>query len=155
MDFAVVAGVEEVKVDGGGNKITVIGKVDPVKLREKLEEKTKKKVELISPVPKKDAKDGGADKKSDAKDGAAEKKSDEKVEKKADDKKPKEVPFLTCALPAPRYHAPVAAMMSHSPRKRRTQRMLSMCCSGLYPLGILLINLINLLFLFLRSVSLR
>ncbi|KAJ9694389.1 hypothetical protein PVL29_010061 [Vitis rotundifolia] len=100
-------GVEDVKVDSAGNKVTVTGKVDPVKLREKLEEKTKKKVELISPVPKKEAKDGGADKKSDDKSEkksdekkSDEKKSDEKKsdEKKADDKKPKEAPVSTVVL---------------------------------------------------------
>ncbi|KAL6336487.1 hypothetical protein AAG906_018442 [Vitis piasezkii] len=74
-------GVEDVKVDTASNKVTVTGKADPVKLREKLEEKTKKKVALISPVPKKEAKDGGADKKSD--DKSDEKKSDEK---KSDEK---------------------------------------------------------------------
>lgn len=90
-------GVEDVKVDSASNKVTVTGKADPVKLREKLEEKTKKEVALISPVPKKEAKDGGADKKTDDK---SEKKSDEKKsdEKKADDKKPKETPVSTVVL---------------------------------------------------------
>ncbi|KAL6336389.1 hypothetical protein AAG906_014561 [Vitis piasezkii] len=89
--------VEDVKVDTASNKVTVTGKADPVKLREKLEEKTKKEVALISPVPKKEAKDGGADKKTDDK---SEKKSDEKKsdEKKADDKKPKETPVSTVVL---------------------------------------------------------
>ena len=91
-------GVEDVKVDSASNKVTVTGKADPVKLREKLEEKTKKEVALISPIPKKEAKDGGAaDKKSDDK---SEKKSDEKKsdEKKADEKKPKETPVSTVVL---------------------------------------------------------
>ncbi|KAF8403111.1 hypothetical protein HHK36_011205 [Tetracentron sinense] len=51
-------GVESVKSDSNTNKLTVVGKVDPANLRETIEEKTKKKVELISPLPKKD-KDGG------------------------------------------------------------------------------------------------
>lgn len=37
-----------------GQKITVVGKLDAVNLREKVEAKTHKKVELISPQPKKD-----------------------------------------------------------------------------------------------------
>ncbi|PPD70847.1 hypothetical protein GOBAR_DD32270 [Gossypium barbadense] len=48
-------GVEDVKTDCGANKLTVIGKVDPAKVRDRLAEKTKKKVDLISPQPKKDA----------------------------------------------------------------------------------------------------
>ncbi|KAJ7972360.1 Heavy metal-associated isoprenylated plant protein [Quillaja saponaria] len=79
-------GVEDVKTDVSANKLTVIGKVDPTKLQDKLAEKTKKKVDVVSPQPKKDA---GGDKKSD---GKSDKKSDEKKsdEKKAEDKKPKE-----------------------------------------------------------------
>nr|XP_043613153.1 heavy metal-associated isoprenylated plant protein 3-like [Erigeron canadensis] len=47
-------GVESVKKgDNELKKIKVIGKVDPVELRQKVEEKIKKKVELISPVTKK------------------------------------------------------------------------------------------------------
>ncbi|KAK9291280.1 hypothetical protein L1049_009469 [Liquidambar formosana] len=80
-----IDGVKDAKADRPNNKLMVWGKVDVVKLREKLQEKTKKKVELISPQPKKDAKDSGGDKKPDEK---SEKKPDEK---KADDKKPKEV----------------------------------------------------------------
>ena len=102
-------GVENVKADTSANKLTVEGKIDPSKLRERLAERTGKKVDLISPLPKKaDAKDGGGgggEKKADGKDGGGggEKKSDEKSEKKADDKKaddkkPKEVPVSTVAL---------------------------------------------------------
>lgn len=78
-------GVEDVKADCGSNKLTVKGKVDPTWLREKVEQKTKKKVELLSPLPKKEAPAG--DKKSDEK--PAEKKVEEK--KKDEEKKPKEV----------------------------------------------------------------
>lgn len=78
-------GVEDVKTDIGSNKLTVIGKVDPAKVKARVEDKTHKKVEIISPQPKKDggaaAGGGGGDKKPDAK------KADDK---KADDKKPKE-----------------------------------------------------------------
>jgi copper chaperone CopZ len=77
-------GVGDVKTDYATNKLTVNGKVDPSGLRQKLEEKIKKKVELISPQPKKDG-GGGGDKKP--ADKAPEKKADEK---KAEDKKPKQ-----------------------------------------------------------------
>ncbi|KAI4300315.1 hypothetical protein L6164_033707 [Bauhinia variegata] len=79
-------GVEDVKADMASNKLTVFGKVDPAKVRDRVAEKTKKKVELISPQPKKDA---GGDKKPEEK---PEKKADEKKpdDKKAEDKKPKE-----------------------------------------------------------------
>ncbi|PPD87123.1 hypothetical protein GOBAR_DD15936 [Gossypium barbadense] len=68
-------GVEDVKADCGADKLTVIGKVDPAKIRDRLAEKTKKKVDLISPQPKKDAAPAGGDKKPDA-------------EKKPEEKKP-------------------------------------------------------------------
>lgn len=44
-------GVKDVTADTGGSKLTVVGKIDPVKLREKLEEKTKRKVVLTNPPP--------------------------------------------------------------------------------------------------------
>lgn len=78
--------MEEVKADCATNKITVQGSVDPSSLREKVEQKTKKKVELLSPQPKKDG-SGGGDKKGDDK---SEKKSDDKKKEEAN-KKPKEV----------------------------------------------------------------
>ncbi|KAH7553544.1 hypothetical protein ACOSP7_029717 [Xanthoceras sorbifolium] len=83
-------GVTDVKTDMGANKVTVTGKVDPAKIKARLEEKTKKKVDIISPQPKKDAAApaaGGGEKKADDKksDGKSEKKPEEK---KSDDKKP-------------------------------------------------------------------
>lgn len=39
--------------DIGSNKLTVVGKVDPVRIRDCVEKKTRKKVELLSPPPKK------------------------------------------------------------------------------------------------------
>uniref|UniRef100_A0A7N0TH01 HMA domain-containing protein n=2 Tax=Kalanchoe fedtschenkoi TaxID=63787 RepID=A0A7N0TH01_KALFE len=48
-----IDGVAAVKVDFDSNKLTATGKVDPSKLRELLAGKTNKKVELISPQPKK------------------------------------------------------------------------------------------------------
>ena len=76
-------GVANAKADSDTNKVTVIGKVDPAMLREKLEQKTKKKVELLSPAPKKDKKNDDG--------GGGDKKAEKKPEKKAEDKKPKEV----------------------------------------------------------------
>ncbi|KAJ0967311.1 hypothetical protein J5N97_024228 [Dioscorea zingiberensis] len=84
-------GVESVAVDHGSNKLTVIGKVDPWKLRDRVEEKTRKKVELISPKdqPKKD--DSSA-KKADVPDGGS------KDAKKPDEKKAKQVTASTVVL---------------------------------------------------------
>uniref|UniRef100_A0A2P2KGT1 HMA domain-containing protein n=1 Tax=Rhizophora mucronata TaxID=61149 RepID=A0A2P2KGT1_RHIMU len=75
-------GVEDVKVDTAGNKLTVTGKVDPTTVKSRVEGKTKKKVDIVSPQPKKDA---GGDKKSDAK---SDKKPEEKKEDKKEEKKP-------------------------------------------------------------------
>lgn len=72
-------GVDDVKADCAANKLTVTGKVDAAGVREKLEQKIKKKVELVSAPPKKD---GGGDKKP------AEKKEEKKDEKKAEAEKP-------------------------------------------------------------------
>ncbi|KAI3917160.1 hypothetical protein MKX01_003609 [Papaver californicum] len=80
-------GVEKCSADSTSNKITVIGKVDPVKLRENVESKTKKKVELLSPIPKKDDKNGG---------GGDKKKPEEA--KKPEEKKPKEPQVVTVVL---------------------------------------------------------
>ncbi|CAI9783165.1 unnamed protein product [Fraxinus pennsylvanica] len=81
-------GVENVKADWGSSRLTVIGKMDPAWLREQVEYKTKKKVELVSTDPKKDA---GAKKSDDKSDNKIEEKSDKKPEEeKEDDKKPEE-----------------------------------------------------------------
>ncbi|XP_023540630.1 heavy metal-associated isoprenylated plant protein 5-like isoform X2 [Cucurbita pepo subsp. pepo] len=74
-----VKDVITVKTDCGTNKLTVIGKMDVLAVKEKLELKTKKKVELISPQPKKDG-------------GAGEKKAEEKKpeQNKTPEEKPKE-----------------------------------------------------------------
>ncbi|OIS97914.1 PREDICTED: heavy metal-associated isoprenylated plant protein 3-like [Nicotiana attenuata] len=86
--------VEDVKADYTSGKLTVKGNVDPLWLQEMVENKTKKKVELLSAQPKKDGGAGGDD---------GDKKSDDKVEKKAEekkgeDKKPKEPQFNTVVL---------------------------------------------------------
>lgn len=85
------------KPETGAHKLTVVGKVDPAKLREKLAGKLKKQVDLISPQPKKEKEK----EKEKEKDDNSNKKQPEKAAK--DDKKPKEVSerlvrLLTCAL---------------------------------------------------------
>ncbi|KAL1819544.1 hypothetical protein ACET3Z_014413 [Daucus carota] len=70
-------GVSKVKADCESNKLTVTCTLEAERLRERVAYKTKKKVEIVSPQPKKE-----------------EKKTDANPEKKADDKaekKPKEV----------------------------------------------------------------
>ncbi|CAA7390832.1 unnamed protein product [Spirodela intermedia] len=50
----VFEGVEAVSADYSNSKLTVVGKVDPLELRERVESKIRKKVVLVSPnVPKK------------------------------------------------------------------------------------------------------
>ncbi|KAG1362582.1 putative Heavy metal-associated isoprenylated plant protein 5 [Cocos nucifera] len=71
-------GVEGVKADIATNKLTVLGKADPWKVKERVEAKTRKKVDIISPAnPRK--KDAGGDAKKPAGGDA----------KKPDGKKPK------------------------------------------------------------------
>lgn len=95
-------------MDMASNKLTVTGKVDAEKVRQRVEEKIHKKAEIIS-QPKKDA--AGGDKKPD------EKKPDEKSEKKPDDNKPKVVPLLTC-FTRPHHVVPLTcAMCAANPSK--------------------------------------
>ncbi|URD72838.1 hypothetical protein MUK42_07924 [Musa troglodytarum] len=47
--------VQEVKPEPESSKLTVVGKMDPRKLRDRLEAKTQKKVDLVSPIKKPDA----------------------------------------------------------------------------------------------------
>ncbi|KAG7601014.1 Heavy metal-associated isoprenylated plant protein 6 [Arabidopsis thaliana] len=79
-------GVEDVKIDYKSNKLTVIGNVDPVEVRDKVADKIKRPVELVSTVapPKKETppSSGGAEKKPSP---AAEEKP---AEKKPAEKKP-------------------------------------------------------------------
>ena len=75
-----IEGVEDVKADVASNKLTVTGKVDPEKVRERVEKKTHKKMEILSPQPKKEAPAPAP--------AAGDKKPDDK---KPEDKKPKEV----------------------------------------------------------------
>lgn len=84
------ADVDDVKADIASNKLTVVGKkVDPAKVKEKVEEKTKNKVEIVSVHPKKEA---AAPAPAPAAGGGDKKAADEKPVKKPDEK-PKEVPL--------------------------------------------------------------
>ncbi|KAJ6755904.1 HEAVY METAL-ASSOCIATED ISOPRENYLATED PLANT PROTEIN 6 [Salix purpurea] len=76
-------GVESAETDCAGNKLTVTGKVDPANIQARVEEKTRKKVEIVSPQPKKD---GGAAA------GGGDKKPDDKSEKKPEKQKEAEKP---------------------------------------------------------------
>lgn len=91
--FIAFEGAEGVKVELLSGKITVNGKVDPVALRDKLEQKTHKKVELLSPVPKKEKEN--AKEKDGSGDGKGEKKKDsngkDNAKKGKDENTPKEV----------------------------------------------------------------
>ncbi|CAL9176004.1 unnamed protein product [Musa hybrid cultivar] len=85
-------GVEAVSVDPANNRLKAIGKVDPWKLKEFLEAKTKKKVDFISPKdpPKKPKGDEMKKKDEDAK--------DKNQKKSSDDKKPKPPASSTVVL---------------------------------------------------------
>ncbi|CAH9119462.1 unnamed protein product [Cuscuta europaea] len=54
-------GVDDVSFDRDSGKVTVIGNVDPAKVREKLEAKLHKKIALVSPQPKGAKGAGGED----------------------------------------------------------------------------------------------
>ncbi|KAH7561102.1 hypothetical protein JRO89_XS10G0174200 [Xanthoceras sorbifolium] len=80
-------GVESVKPEIASNKLTIVGSLDPSKIRDKLQQKTKKQVDLISPQVKKDKEN---DPKSDN--------NNKPNQKKPDEKKPKEPPVTTAVL---------------------------------------------------------
>ncbi|CAF2366054.1 unnamed protein product [Brassica rapa subsp. trilocularis] len=86
-------GVETVKSESESGKLTVTGDVDPAKLREKLEEKTKKKVDLVSPQPKKEK-----EKEKDSNKDKTKNDEDKNKEKKPEEKKPKEAAVTTAVL---------------------------------------------------------
>ncbi|KAL9296790.1 hypothetical protein ACSQ67_022686 [Phaseolus vulgaris] len=79
-------GVETVKAEDGVGKVTVTGKVDPVKLRDNLAEKMKKKVEIVSPQTKKE------------KEKEKEENKDTKANNKTQDKKNKDKEVVTTAV---------------------------------------------------------
>ncbi|ESQ40239.1 hypothetical protein EUTSA_v10013792mg [Eutrema salsugineum] len=98
-------GVQDVKIDYAANKLTVIGNVDPAAVRDKVADRIKRKVELVSTVaPKKEApppSGGGGGEKKPADEKPAEKKlADEKPAEKKDEKK-KEEGEKKAAAPAP------------------------------------------------------
>ncbi|GLT80769.1 hypothetical protein SLA2020_521920 [Shorea laevis] len=78
-------GVESVKTEPSANKVTVVGAVDPAVLREKLNLKMKKQVDLISPQPKKNTDNSEKEKKPENK-------------KNPDDDKKKKTPATTVVL---------------------------------------------------------
>jgi hypothetical protein len=78
-----IEGVEKLDKGDGTGKLTVTGTIDAAKLRDKIVTKTKKKVEVISPVLKNNDKEN---KKSDTKNN------------KPDEKKPKEVVIVMLML---------------------------------------------------------
>ncbi|KAL9228070.1 hypothetical protein vseg_003686 [Gypsophila vaccaria] len=90
-------GVESVKTDCSTNKLVVTGKVDPVKVKERVEEKIKKTVALVSLQPNKAAakeggttkapKEGGNGKGGGGGDGEKKKSDDKKPEEKKSDAK--------------------------------------------------------------------
>ncbi|KAL0460731.1 UNVERIFIED_CONTAM: Heavy metal-associated isoprenylated plant protein 3 [Sesamum latifolium] len=102
-------GVDTVTM-GDGQTIMVVGEVDPAKLREKVEQKTHKKVELISPQPKKDGdkKENGKGKENSGGDNAKQEKKKESKDKNSNDKsdekksKEKEVHSNRFNFPPPR-----------------------------------------------------
>ena len=88
--FVCSSGVQSVKAEIDGNKLTVMGKkIDATKLREKLSNKTKKKVDLISPQPKKEKDSKPKDKIDDDQTSSNNNKFDKKTDENK--KKPKEV----------------------------------------------------------------
>ncbi|CAI9268438.1 unnamed protein product [Lactuca saligna] len=108
-------GVESVRIgDSELNKLTVIGNLDPAKLRQKVHEKTKKKVELISPATKKNNDGENNNNRSDGGDGDNKKKQQKSSSEnqqppsdkaknavKKDEKKPKELSVTTAVLKVP------------------------------------------------------
>ncbi|KAF3328203.1 heavy metal-associated protein [Carex littledalei] len=109
-------GVEKVSTDRSTNKISVTGNADPWEIKEKLEAKIKKKVELISPAgPKKEkakekekekdkdkekekGKDGGKEGKSKDVKGKDKGEKEKKEKDKGEKEKPKEMPESTVVL---------------------------------------------------------
>ncbi|BAT90522.1 heavy metal-associated isoprenylated plant protein 3-like [Vigna umbellata] len=75
-------GVETVQADGDAGKVTVTGKIDAVKVRDNLAEKMKKKVEIVSPQPKKEKEES----------------KDAKANNKTQDKKNKDKEVTTAVL---------------------------------------------------------
>ncbi|KAF8046473.1 hypothetical protein N665_3663s0005 [Sinapis alba] len=90
-------GVETVKAESDTGKLTVTGDVDPAKLREQLEVKIKKKVELVSPQPNKEKEKDDNNNNKDSKDKNTSN-EDKNKEKNTEEKKPKEAQVTTAVL---------------------------------------------------------
>lgn len=89
-------GVVDVKADATSNKLTVTGSVDPTNLRDRVEGKTGKKVEILSPqTPAKTDSAGGG------KGGDSKKAADKTAAKDGDKTEPKPVPLSTLVLKIP------------------------------------------------------
>ncbi|MBA0745277.1 hypothetical protein Gogos_007855 [Gossypium gossypioides] len=85
-------GVETVKTESNSNKVTVTGAVDPTAIKENIVKKSKKKVDVIAPQPKKD------DNKEDKKEKKPEKDKSQPSDNSKQEKKPKEAPLTTADL---------------------------------------------------------
>nr|KJB56220.1 hypothetical protein B456_009G110700 [Gossypium raimondii] len=85
-------GVETVKTESNSSKVTVTGAVDPTAIKENIVKKSKKKVDVIAPQPKKD------DNKEDKKEKKPEKDKNQPSDNSKQEKKPKEAPLTTADL---------------------------------------------------------
>ncbi|XP_056169084.1 heavy metal-associated isoprenylated plant protein 3-like [Syzygium oleosum] len=88
-------GVEKAKAEreGGEQKLTVRGEMDPPELREELQGRAKKKVDLVSPQLPKEEEDKGS--KSSA---SSDNDNNKAKDKEPEDQKPKEPPVTTVVL---------------------------------------------------------
>ncbi|KAK4719858.1 hypothetical protein R3W88_018196 [Solanum pinnatisectum] len=84
-------GVEKVTCDSETNKVTAIGEVDALKLKEKVERKMNRPVQLISPLPK----DCKKEKKHNENDSKSTKGDDKKTKEKEDMKIDQEKELVT------------------------------------------------------------
>ncbi|XP_047328783.1 heavy metal-associated isoprenylated plant protein 3-like [Impatiens glandulifera] len=85
-------GVDEVMTDLENNKLTVKGRVDPANLIQKLEMKTRRKIELLSPLPTTaGAGDGNGNDDDKKLDDKTEKKPEQSETNKEVEEKPKEI----------------------------------------------------------------
>ncbi|KAJ4829689.1 hypothetical protein Tsubulata_007492 [Turnera subulata] len=92
-------GVESAKADSGSNKLTVVGQVDPLQIRDILHDKTHKKVDLISPQPKKEKEDNtNKPNNNNNNNNNKNQTKDDKSKKPDADKKPKETPVTAAVL---------------------------------------------------------
>nr|CAD1818958.1 unnamed protein product [Ananas comosus var. bracteatus] len=100
-----IEGVEGVSLDMGTDKVTVRGNADPWEIKERLEAKTGKKADIVSPAnppkkTKKSSNNNNNDHDNKKKDGKVRdgKKDSADFSKDSDTKKPKELPVSTVVL---------------------------------------------------------